>query len=61
MLRTSGLSIGLLDEKHAGSTWPDLAIVDIRSGTLASMEGIERMRASWPPGLDLCGRRVFRT
>ena len=33
LLRSSGLSIGLIDEKHAGSTWPDLAVVDIRSGT----------------------------
>lgn len=48
ILRTSGLSIGIIDEKHAGSTWPDLAIVDIRSGTLASMEAVERLRASWP-------------
>ena len=50
ILRTSGLSIGIIDEKHAGSTWPDLAIVDIRSGTLASIEALERLRASWPQG-----------
>ncbi len=48
LLRSSGLSIGLIDEKHAGSTWPDLAVVDIRSGTHTSVEAIERLRASWP-------------
>ena len=48
LLRTSGLSIGVTDEKHATGTWPDLAVVDIRSGTLAALEGIERLRASWP-------------
>jgi pilus assembly protein CpaE len=48
LLRSSGLSIGLIDEKHAGSTWPDLAVVDIRSGTSTAIEAIERLRASWP-------------
>ena len=48
LLRSSGLSIGIIEEKHAGSTWPDLAVVDIRKGTLASIEAIERLRASWP-------------
>jgi pilus assembly protein CpaE len=47
LLRSSGLSIGLIDEKHAGSTWPDLAVVDIRSGTTTAIEAIERLRASW--------------
>ncbi len=48
LLRGSGLSIGIIDEKHAGSTWPDLAVVDIRNGSLAAVEAIERLRASWP-------------
>jgi pilus assembly protein CpaE len=48
LLRSSGLSIGIIDEKHAGSTWPDIAVVDIRNGSLASVEAIERLRASWP-------------
>jgi pilus assembly protein CpaE len=48
LLRSSGVSIGIIDEKHAGNTWPDVAVVDIRSGTLASVEAIERLRASWP-------------
>ena len=48
LLRSSGLSIGIIEEKHAGGTWPDLAVVDIRNGTLASVEAIERLRASWP-------------
>jgi CheY-like chemotaxis protein len=48
LLRSSGVSIGIIDEKHAGGTWPDLAVVDMRNGTLASVEAIERLRASWP-------------
>ena len=48
LLRSSGLSIGIIEEKHAGSTWPDLAVVDIRKGALASIEALERLRASWP-------------
>ena len=48
LLRSSGVSIGIIEEKHAAGTWPDLAVVDMRSGTLASVEAIERMRASWP-------------
>ena len=48
LLRSSGLSIGLIDEKHAGGTWPDLAVVDIRSGTSTSIDAIERLRAAWP-------------
>jgi pilus assembly protein CpaE len=48
LLRSSGLSIGLIDERHASGTWPDLAVVDIRSGSTSSVEAIERLRASWP-------------
>ena len=48
LLRTSGLSIGLIDERQAAGTWPDLAVVDIRSGAMASIDAIERLRASWP-------------
>jgi pilus assembly protein CpaE len=48
LLRSSGLSIGLIDERHAGNTWPDLAVVDIRSGSTTAVEAIERLRASWP-------------
>jgi len=48
LLRSSGLSIGLIDEKHAGSAAPDIAVVDIRSGASTAMEAIERLRASWP-------------
>ncbi len=48
LLRSSGLSVGLLDEKHAAGTWPDVAVVDIRSGASSSVEAIERIRATWP-------------
>jgi pilus assembly protein CpaE len=48
LLRSSGLSIGLVDGRHAGTAPPDLAVVDIRSGARMSIEGIERLRALWP-------------
>ena len=48
LLRSSGLSIGLIDEKQAGGAPPDLAVVDIRSGTTSAVDAIERLRASWP-------------
>jgi pilus assembly protein CpaE len=49
LLRSSGLSIGVLDEKPAnkGAT-PDLSVVDIRSGTTIALEAVERSRATWP-------------
>ena len=25
LLRSSGVSIGIIDERHAGNTWPDIA------------------------------------
>ncbi len=48
LLRTSGLSIGLVDEKHVGATAPDLAVVDMRSGMSTALDAIERLRGSWP-------------
>ncbi len=48
LLRSSGLSVGIVDEQHVGSTAPDLAIVDIRNGSLAAVEAIERLRGTWP-------------
>jgi pilus assembly protein CpaE len=48
LLRSTGVSIGIIDERHAGNTWPDIAVVDIRNGSLASVEAIERLRSSWP-------------
>jgi pilus assembly protein CpaE len=48
LLRSSGLSISLVDDKHAATAAPDLAVVDIRSGTTLAIEAIERLRASWP-------------
>jgi pilus assembly protein CpaE len=48
LLRTSGLSVSIADEKHAASVAPDLAVVDIRNGTMVAMEAIERLRGSWP-------------
>lgn len=48
LLRSSGLSVGIIDEKHGGGTWPDLAVVDIRNGSLAAVEAIERLRSSSP-------------
>src|SRR5262245_5655965 len=48
LLRASGLSIGLVDEKHVGATAPDLAVVDMRSGLSTALDAIERLRGSWP-------------
>ena len=48
LLRTSGFSVGVLDDKQVAGTWLDLAIVDIRSATSSTTEAIERFRASWP-------------
>jgi hypothetical protein len=46
LLRSSGVSIGIIEEKHASGTWPDLAVVDVPA-TLASVERSNAC-ASWP-------------
>ena len=46
LLRSSGMSIAVTDERHAAATPPVIAIVDIRG--MGSVSGIERLRASWP-------------
>ena len=49
ILRSSGLSIAVAEERHvANGTSPDLAIVDIRSGSTAAQGALERLRAAWP-------------
>jgi pilus assembly protein CpaE len=48
LLRTSGVSVGLVDERHAGATPPGLAVVDIRSGSSKAVDAIERLRSSCP-------------
>jgi pilus assembly protein CpaE len=48
LLRSSGLSISVADDKHTSSVAPDLAVVDIRSGSSTATEAIERLRTSWP-------------
>jgi pilus assembly protein CpaE len=46
LLRTSGLPISVTDDKHVpGRAGPDLAVVDIRSGSAAALE---QVRAAWP-------------
>jgi pilus assembly protein CpaE len=45
LLRASGASIALVDERHAAAHPPALAVVDARSG---SPTGIERLRSSFP-------------
>jgi pilus assembly protein CpaE len=47
LLRSSGMSIAVTDERHAAASPPVLAIVDIRSG-MSAVSGIERLRAAWP-------------
>lgn len=47
-LRSSGLSIGVADEKHLGSgTGPDLVLADIRAGAAAVQFAVERVRTTW--------------
>ena len=48
LLRSSGLSISVADDKHVTTAPPDLAVVDIRCGTSTAAEAIERLRAAWP-------------
>src|SRR5215210_6195917 len=48
LLRSSGVSVSLVDERHTGSNPPGLAVVDIRSGSSKALEGIERLRSSHP-------------
>lgn len=48
LLRVSGISVGLIDERHAGATPPGLAVVDIRSGSTKAVDAIERLRSAWP-------------
>ena len=47
LLRSSGMSIAVTDERHVGATPPSIAIVDIRSG-MGTVNSIERLRAAWP-------------
>ena len=48
-LRSSGLSIGVSDERHLGSgTGPDLVIADIRHGAASVQWAVERVRGAWP-------------
>jgi pilus assembly protein CpaE len=47
LLRSSGMSIAVTDERHAGATPPSIAIVDIRNG-MGTVSSIERLRAAWP-------------
>jgi pilus assembly protein CpaE len=48
LLRSSGISIGLVDDKHGVNAVPDLAVVDIRSGAGVIVDAVERLRAVWP-------------
>jgi pilus assembly protein CpaE len=46
LLRTSGLPISVMDEKHlGGGAAPDLGVVDIRSG---AMSELAQFRTAWP-------------
>jgi len=47
-LRSSGLSIGVADERHLGSgAAPDLVLADIRAGLASVQFAVERVRAMW--------------
>jgi len=46
-LRASGVSVALVDDRHAGANPPTVTIADIRHGA-KGIDGIERLRSSWP-------------
>lgn len=48
LLRSSGVSVGIVDERHTSSNPPELAVVDIRCGSKKGVDAIERLRATWP-------------
>jgi pilus assembly protein CpaE len=51
LLRTSGFPVSIIDEKHQGSgtsVSPDLAVVDIRSGSTTAFQTVEQTRGMWP-------------
>lgn len=48
LLRASGISIALVEERHTAGNPPSLAVVDIRTGSAKAVESIERLRGSWP-------------
>ena len=49
VLRTSGLPISVVDEKHVtNGAAPDLAVVDIRNGTVSALQVLEQFRTAWP-------------
>ena len=52
-LRASGVSVALVDERHATANPPSLAVVDIRHGSEGGVEAIERLRGVVAVGLDL--------
>ncbi len=48
LLRASGASVALVEERHAVANPPSLAVVDIRAGSAKGVDAIERLRSSWP-------------
>jgi pilus assembly protein CpaE len=48
LLRSSSVSTSIVDERHATSNPPALAVVDIRTGSTKNVESIERLRAAVP-------------
>jgi pilus assembly protein CpaE len=48
LLRASGVSVVLVDDRHSTAHAPSLAVVDIRTGSARGVDAIERFRSSWP-------------
>jgi pilus assembly protein CpaE len=48
LLRASGVSVALVEERHSAANPPSLAVVDIRAGSARGVDAIERLRSSWP-------------
>ena len=47
-LRSSGVPLGLVEERASSTTVPDVAVVDIRSERSPGLPVVERLRAKWP-------------
>ena len=47
LLRTSGMPLTLVDERHAHATPPAVSVVDIRAG-VSAVNAIERLRSAYP-------------
>ena len=48
-LRSSGVPLGLVEERASITAVPDVVVVDIRGERSQGLPAVERLRAKWPP------------